>query len=143
MEESMTYLRESFGLPEVDIRTYSPATLAYIGDAIYDLIIRTILVERGNRSANSLHKEASAYVKASAQSALVDVLLDELSEEEQQYFRRGRNAHPASMAKNASMHDYRRATGFEALMGYLYLTHQMKRMIDLIKLGLERTGGTP
>ncbi|MCD8197963.1 MAG: ribonuclease III [Lachnospiraceae bacterium] len=143
MEESMTYLRENFALPEVDIRTYSPATLAYIGDAIYDLIIRTILVERGNRSANSLHKEASAYVKASAQSALVDVLLDELSEEEQQYFRRGRNAHPASMAKNASMRDYRRATGFETLMGYLYLTHQTKRMIDLIKLGLERTGGTP
>ncbi|MCC8139334.1 MAG: ribonuclease III [Lachnospiraceae bacterium] len=143
MEESMTYLRESFALPEVDIRTYSPATLAYIGDAIYDLIIRTILVERGNRSANSLHKEASAYVKASAQSALADALMDELSEEEQQYFRRGRNAHPASMAKNASMHDYRRATGFEALMGYLYLTGQMTRMIDLIRLGLERTGGTP
>lgn len=143
MEEGMIYLRESFGLPEVDIRTYSPATLAYIGDAIYGLIIRTILVERDNHSANVLHKEASAYVKASAQSAMADALMDELSEEEQQYFRRGCNAHPASMAKNASMHDYRQATGFETLMGYLYLTHQTKRMIDLIKLGLERTGGTP
>ena len=67
----------------------------------------------------------------------------ELTEEELSYFKRGRNAKTVSMAKHATMHDYRHATGFEALMGYLYLTDQMKRMIDLIKIGMERTGGTP
>ena len=66
-----------------------------------------------------------------------------LTEEELSYFKRGRNAKTVSMAKHATMHDYRHATGFEALMGYLYLTDQMKRMIDLIKIGMERTGGTP
>ncbi len=143
MEESIKYLKEQFQLPPVDIRTYSPVVLAYIGDAVYELIIRTILVDQGNRQANTLHKKASAYVKASAQAAMAEAFLPELTEEELQYFKRGRNAKTVSMAKHATMHDYRHATGFEALMGYLYLTDQMNRMIDLIKMGMERTGGTP
>ena len=117
--------------------------LAYIGDAVYELVIRTILVDQGNRQANTLHKKASTYVKASAQAAMAEAFLPELTEEELSYFKRGRNAKTVSMAKHATMHDYRHATGFEALMGYLYLTDQMKRMIDLIKIGMERTGGTP
>ena len=137
MEESIKYLKEQFDLQPVDIRTYSPVVLAYIGDAVYELVIRTILVDQGNRQANTLHKKASTYVKASA------AFLPELTEEELSYFKRGRNAKTVSMAKHATMHDYRHATGFEALMGYLYLTDQMKRMIDLIKIGMERTGGTP
>ena len=143
MEESIKYLKEQFQLPPVDIRTYSPVVLAYIGDAVYELIVRTILVDRGNRQANTLHKKASTYVKASAQAAMAEAFLPELTEEELSYFKRGRNAKTVSMAKHATMHDYRHATGFEALMGYLYLTDQMNRMIDLIKLGMERTGGTP
>ena len=143
MEESIKYLKEQFQLPPVDIRTYSPVVLAYIGDAVYELIIRTILVDQGNRQANTLHKKASTYVKASAQAAMAEAFLPELTEEELQYFKRGRNAKTVSMAKHATMHDYRHATGFEALMGYLYLTVQMNRMIDLIKMGMERTGGTP
>lgn len=143
MEESIKYLKEQFQLPPVDIRTYSPVVLAYIGDAVYELIIRTILVDQGNRQANTLHKKASTYVKASAQAAMAEAFLPELTEEELQYFKRGRNAKTVSMAKHATMHDYRHATGFEALMGYLYLTDQMNRMIDLIKMGMERTGGTP
>ena len=143
MEESIKYLKEQFQLPPVDIRTYSPVVLAYIGDAVYELIIRTILVDQGNRQANTLHKKASTYVKASAQAAMAEAFLSELTEEELQYFKRGRNAKTVSMAKHATMHDYRHATGFEALMGYLYLTDQMNRMIDLIKMGMERTGGTP
>lgn len=141
MEESIKYLKEQFGLPDVDIRTYSPQVLAYIGDGIYELIIRTILVDRGNRQAGVLHKKASNYVKASAQAAMIAELQEELSEEELQIYKRGRNAKTVTMAKHATMHDYRAATGFEALMGYLYLTDQMKRMIDLIKTGMERTGG--
>jgi ribonuclease-3 family protein len=143
MEESLNYLKEQFDLPDVDIRTYSPLVLAYIGDGIYELIVRTILVDRGNRQANTLHKKASGFVKASAQSAMILALQEELTEEEMQVYKRGRNAKTVSMAKNATMKDYRQATGFEALMGYLYLTGQMNRMIDLIKLGMERTGGTP
>lgn len=143
MEESIKYLKEQFELPDVDIRTYSPLVLAYIGDGIYELIIRTILVDKGNRQANALHKKASSFVKASAQSAMILALQEELSEEELKVYKRGRNAKTVSMAKHATMHDYRHATGFEALMGYLYLTGQMERMIDLVKLGMERTGGLP
>lgn len=143
MEESIKYLKEQFGLPDVDIRTYSPLVLAYIGDGIYELLIRTILVDRGNCQANILHKKASSYVKASAQAAMILELKEELTEEELKVYKRGRNAKTVSMAKHATMHDYRHATGFEALMGYLYLTGQMNRMIDLIKLGMERTGGLP
>ena len=140
MEES---IREAFGLWGSDVRAYSPLTLAFLGDAVFELVIRTILVDQGNRQANTLHKKASTYVKASAQAAMAEAFLPELTEEELSYFKRGRNAKTVSMAKHATMHDYRHATGFEALMGYLYLTDQMKRMIDLIKIGMERTGGTP
>lgn len=143
MEESIKYLKEQFGLGDVDIRTYSPLVLAYIGDGIYELIVRTILVGRGNCQANSLHKRASGFVKASAQAAMILALQEDLTEEEMQVYKRGRNAKTVSMAKHATMHDYRHATGFEALMGYLYLTDQMPRMIDLVKTGMERTGGLP
>ena len=74
---------------------------------------------------------------------MMEAILEDLTEEELAVYKRGRNAKTVSMAKHATMHDYRHATGFEALMGYLYLTDQMKRMIDLIKIGMERTGGTP
>lgn len=143
MEESIKYLKEQFGLPEVDIRTYSPLVLAYIGDGIYELIVRTILVGKGNCQANVLHKKASSHVRASAQSEMILALQEELTEEERQVYKRGRNAKTVSMAKHATMHDYRHATGFEALMGYLYLTGQTKRMIDLVKMGMERTCGLP
>ena len=126
-----------FGLEDTDIRTYSPLTLAYIGDAIYELVIRTILVEKGNTQVNKLHNRASRLVKASAQSAMIEKLKPHLTEEETAVFKRGRNAKSYTMAKNASMSDYRRATGFEALMGYLYLTEQWERMLELIKTGME------
>ncbi len=143
MEESIKYLKEQFGLPKVDIRTYSPQVLAYIGDGIYELLIRTVLVGQGNRQANVLHKKASHYVKASAQAEMIRSVLEELTEEEHQVYKRGRNAKTFTMAKNATMGEYRHATGFEALMGYLYLTGQMSRMVDLVKMGMERTGGMP
>lgn len=137
MEESLKMLKDMFGLEDTDIRTYSPLTLAYIGDAIYELVIRTILVEKGNTQVNKLHNRASRLVKASAQSAMIDKLKPHLTEEETAVFKRGRNAKSYTMAKNASMSDYRRATGFEALMGYLYLTEQWERMLELIKTGME------
>ena len=136
MEKGLAYLKETFELEYQDIRTYSPLTLAYIGDAIYELVIRTILVEKGNTQVNKLHKRASRLVKASAQSAMIEKLKPYLTEEEMGVFKRGRNAKAATMAKNATMSDYRRATGFDALMGYLYLTEQWERMLELMKTGI-------
>ena len=136
MEASLKKFKELFELEDTDIRTYSPLTLAYIGDAIYELVIRTILVEKGNTQVNKLHQRASKLVKASAQSEIVEKLKPYLTEEEMGIFKRGRNAKSFTIAKNASMSDYRRATGFEALMGHLYLTEQWDRMLELIKIGI-------
>lgn len=134
------FILEKFGVEEKDIRTYSPLTLAYIGDGIYDLVIRSLVVGEGNTHANLLHRKTSGMVKAKAQSELIEALLPELTEEEEAVYRRGRNAHSPTMAKNATMSDYRRATGFEALMGYLYLKNEFPRLVELVKLGLGRTG---
>ena len=136
MDTSINFLKEMFQLEDRDLRTYSPLTLAYIGDGIFDLVIRTILVKKGNCPVNQLHRRASSLVKASAQSAMMEILEPVLTEEEHSVYRRGRNAHSATMAKNATMADYRRATGFEALMGYLYLKEDYQRMLELIRLGL-------
>lgn len=142
MEAGLSYIKELFQLEDTDIRTYSPLTLAYIGDAIYELVIRTILVQKGNTQVNKLNQRANRLVKASAQSEMIEKLKPHLTEEEMAVFKRGRNAKSYTMAKNATMSDYRRATGFEALMGYLYLTEQWERMLELIKLGMtEETKG--
>lgn len=127
-----------FGLVEQDIRTYSPLTLAYIGDAIFELVVRTVLVERKNTQAEKLHKAATKVVKAETQSLMIEAIKEDLTEEELAVFKRGRNAKAMTRAKNATMSDYRRATGFEALMGYLYLKGDMERMIKLIHLGVEK-----
>lgn len=132
------YIKEQFGLDqEADIRTVSPLTLAYIGDGIYELVIRSMMVARTNTRAGLLHRQTSQLVKAEAQSRMMDILLPQLSPEEERVYRRGRNAKSATMAKNASIGDYRRATGFEALMGYLYLTDQMQRLLELVKLAVD------
>ena len=143
MEESLTILeaiKRDFDCKDVDIRTYSPLTLAYIGDAIYDLVIRTIVVERGNRSANNLHKKTVTYVNARVQAKMMDVLEEELTEEEQTVYHRGRNAKSYTSAKNASIIEYRKATGLEALCGYLYLLGEQERMLTLIRTALAKLG---
>lgn len=136
----MASIVEQFSLDVVDIKTYSPLTLAYIGDGIYELIIRTLLIKQGNSQVNKLHKKASLMVKASAQSAIAESILPFLTEGELSVYKRGRNAKSATMAKNATMSDYRRATGIEALMGHLYLNGEYGRMISLMKKGLEESG---
>lgn len=132
-----SYMKELFQMEEVDVSTYSPLTLAYIGDGIYDLIIRSIVVNRGNKQVNKLHKETSSLVQASAQSLMMRTMQEHLTEEETAVYKRGRNAKSISPAKNQSITDYRRATGFEALLGYLYLKKEWKRMLDLVKIGLD------
>ena len=139
MEKSVGMLqliRDSYQQKEVDIRTYSPLTLAYIGDAVYDLIFRTVVVEQGNAPANKLHNKTVKYVKAPAQARLADAVLERLTPQEEAVYKRGRNAKPYTMAKNATMGEYKKATGLEALVGYLYLTDQMERALELIRLGL-------
>ena len=140
MDESIIYLKEKFSLPQVDIQTYSPLTLAYIGDAAYELVVRTFLVDQGNSRPDKLHRKASSMVKAAAQAAMAEALKDSLTEEELSVYRRGRNAKSPTMAKNASMSDYRKATGFEALMGYLYLKGEQKRLIDRVYAGFVSQG---
>lgn len=145
MEESISLLdliKQSFELKEVDIRAYSPLTLAYIGDCVYDLVIRTVVVERGNEPANKLHKKTVSYVKAQTQTAMIEALLPYLTEEEEAVYKRGRNAKSYTSAKNASIGDYRKATGMEALVGYLYLTGQEARIMELIKTGLKELSMT-
>ena len=136
MDTILIQLKELFHLEDQDLRSYSPLTLAYIGDGVYELIIRTILVKKGNCPVNRLHKKASSLVKAGAQSAIMEVIEEKLTPEELSVYRRGRNAHSPTMAKHATMADYRRATGFEALMGYLYLKEDYTRMLTLVRMGI-------
>ena len=136
METNLMQLKELFYLEDQDLRSYSPLTLAYIGDGVYELVIRTILVKKGNCPVNRLHKKASSLVKAGAQSAIMEVIEEKLTPEELSVYRRGRNAHSPTMAKHATMADYRRATGFEALIGYLYLKEDYTRMLTLIRMGI-------
>lgn len=149
MEESMTpgsawpgAILEAARIERKDIRTYSPLALAYLGDAVYDLVIRTMVVGRANMPAEKLHYLAVQYVSAKAQSRIVRALLDggRLTDEEQDIYRRGRNAKPHTMAKNATITDYKRATGLEALMGYLYLTDRTGRLLELVEAGIRLAG---
>ncbi|HIQ99068.1 MAG TPA: ribonuclease III [Candidatus Scybalocola faecavium] len=132
-----------FGLRPVDVRAYSPLTLAYLGDAVFEVLIRSLIVERSNAPVNKLHKRSSTLVKASAQAALVKAVEPRLSEEELSVYKRGRNAKSYTMAKHATMTDYRMATGLEALVGYLYLKQDYDRILELIRFGLETMGEIP
>lgn len=133
----INFIKSYMSLPETDIRTYSPLTLAFIGDVVYDLIMRTIVVEKGNAPVNKLHKKVSSLVKAPAQMEFFHKIEGKLTEEELGVYKRGRNAKSFTSAKNASITEYRTATGLEALIGYLYLTDQFARILELVKLGLD------
>jgi ribonuclease-3 family protein len=126
------YIKEAWNLPETDIKSYSGLALAYIGDAIYDLVIRTYVIEHGNAPVNKLHKQVIKLVQASAQARLYHLIQDILTEEEEAIYKRGRNAKSFTSAKNADLIEYRTATGIEALIGYLYLTGQTTRILELI-----------
>lgn len=132
-----SYMQEIFQMEEVDIHSYSPLTLAYIGDCIYDLIIKSLVVNQGNKQVNKLHRDTSKLVQASTQSLMMRTMQEHLTEEEHTVYKRGRNSKTVTPAKNQSITDYRRATGFEALLGYLYLKKDWKRLLDLVKIGLD------
>lgn len=133
-------IKNTFQIPDINPDQYSPLTLAYIGDCAYEIVIRTLLVHRGNTHVDRLNKRASNLAKAATQSQLIGAILCELTEEETAIYKRGRNAKSYTSAKNASIHDYRRATGFEALIGWLYLKGEFDRMTGLIRSGFEAIG---
>lgn len=147
MEESIKELTDlykimqAFDLKEQDYRGYSALTLAYIGDCIYDLVIRTVVVLQKNGQVNDLHKKTVRFVKAETQAVMMQGLLEQefLTEEETAVYKRGRNTKSHTVAKNASVAAYRKATGFEALLGYLYLTGNMERILEVVKEGLKYT----
>jgi len=118
----------------VNANNLSPLNLAYIGDAVYTLLVRTRLVTQANRPTHALSKAATAKVKATTQSANYYKLQPHLTEEELAILKRGRNASPATKAKNATLADYRNATGLEALFGYLYLDGQTARILELFDI---------
>lgn len=133
----LNLISEQFNLSGDNPNSYSPLTLAFVGDCVFEVIVKTYVVLSGNCPANELDKKSVRFIKATSQAKIADYLLDGgmLSEEEQNIFRRGRNAKSASTAKNASVGDYRKATGLEALIGYLYLQGKEKRCIELIQMG--------
>ncbi|MCI6666041.1 MAG: ribonuclease III domain-containing protein [Lachnospiraceae bacterium] len=130
-------VNEIFNSKEVRPNEYSPLALAFIGDSVFDLVIKSVIVEKANCQVNKLQNKTSKIVRATTQALIVDALKDVLTEEEANIYRRGRNAKPYTKAKNASYSEYCKATGLEALVGYLYLKGDTERLVSLIKLGLE------
>ncbi len=138
--EFFELIKNEFSLETVDPREMSPLILAHIGDGVYELIVRSVVDTVRNRQINKIHKEDVKYVKAEAQSRMIQALEPDLTEEELSVYRRGKNAHTNTFPKNGTKADYHRATGFEALVGYLYLTGRMERCVMLVKKGFEAVG---
>lgn len=136
-------IQEYFGESSTEPGQYSSLALAYIGDGVFDLIIRTVILDLGKGKVKDFHRMASSIVKAPSQAKIIRSVLDELTEEEMAVYKRGRNAKSATSAKNSSIIDYRVATGLEALTGYLYLENRLERALEIIKLGMERAGFMP
>ena len=122
MEKGMTFefydhIRDVLGLKEAEADSFSPLVLAYMGDCVFDLIIKSMVVSRGNKQVHRMHEETSSYVQASAQSLMMRTIQQHLTEEEHAV--------------------YRRATGFEALLGYLFLKKRYARLMELVRIGLD------
>ena len=132
MENKNLFRSSNVKLTGEDIMMLSPLQLAYVGDAVYELLVRTYLMERG-LSVGQLHRLTTKYVKAKAQSNIIHALEEDLTEKEKSIVKRGRNSKTNTTPKNAEMIDYKYATGFEALIGYLYLVEEEERISDLFK----------
>ena len=112
-------------------------TLAYIGDAVFELKIRSYLLSIGEQKVNDMHKQAIKYTSALSQSAIIDHIINDLSDEEIEIYKRGRNSGGTHKPKNASLNDYRKATGFEALIGYLYLIKNNERIDEIVSKSID------
>ena len=123
---------------KLDVKRMKPLALAYIGDTIFDLYIRSRIVLTKEEAPKLMHTEAVQFVKAGSQAQMMKLIMDELSEEEIEAFKRGRNQKSLTVPKNASLIDYKWATGFEALLGYLFVVGKEIRLYELMKLATER-----
>ena len=131
-------MEESIKMDKIKLITMSPLVLAYLGDTVYESYIREHLIRQNiNRKVNNLHKLAIQYSKAKAQATIIHELEDEITEEEMKIFKRGRNQKSHTAPKNADIIDYKYATGFEALIGYLYLSEDKERLEYIVKKGIE------
>ena len=117
-----------------DAKLLSPLVWAYVGDSVYELFVRTRLSNKSNAKPHKLHIESIKYVKAKAQADILKRIQDNLTEEEKDIVRRGRNTENHHVAKNANVADYSQSTGFEALIGYLYLTKQDERLEEILNM---------
>ncbi|MCR5633641.1 MAG: ribonuclease III [Eubacterium sp.] len=140
MEESVVLLDEQALSPHEVSSKYSPLALAYIGDSIYDLLVKKSFVLKSNMQPEKYHKKVTSIVSAKAQSAFIESFMDNLTEEEQAVYKRARNSSPHTKAKNASLQDYLKATGFEAVLGYLYLSGQNARLDELVQSSIKFHG---
>ena len=135
-EDFFKSVSAEFTIKPSDVDSYSPLVLAYIGDTVYEVYVRTLIVSHGNAPVNKLHKRSVGYVKAKAQSDTIHKLLELLTPEEQDMVRRGRNAKSGTIPKNADVTEYKYATGFETLLGYLYLKKDFRRLMEVLKLSV-------
>lgn len=125
-------------LSKTEARQLNPLALAFVGDAVYEVFIRTYLVNKfKDLSPHKLHLKAIAYVKAHSQSEFIKKMESKLNEEEHVIFKRGRNAKSGTVPKNADVQEYRMATGLEALVGFLYITDQKERLNELLNMIIE------
>jgi len=136
IEDTFDKFLEQFDFSESKINNMAPLVLAYIGDAVYEVFIRTLLVSEGNIPVHKLHKRSVEYVKAKAQSDIIHRIMEKLTPEELDVVRRGRNAKSGTIPKNADVTEYKFATGFESLIGYLYLKKDNKRLMEILKMAI-------
>lgn len=125
-------------IKNIDLQKVSSQTLAFIGDAVYNVYIRSYLASLSNEQTGKLHVKSIKYVSAKAQSKTIDLIFDLLNEEEVQVYKRGRNTHIPSVSKNVDVVNYKKATGFEALLGYLYVKKENERLDFIVKESIEK-----
>lgn len=124
-------------ISKIDLQIISNQTLAFIGDAVYNVYIRTYLASKSNMQTGILHRQSVKYVSAKAQSKIMDSIMDSLTEDEINMYKRGRNTNITTVSKNVDVVEYKKATGFEALIGELYLKKEIARLEEIIHMSIK------
>ncbi len=140
MNELCKALLKTMNVPEVDeakLRMMNPLALAYIGDGVHEIMVRTYVISKYKGTVNQLNQRVVKMIKATAQAKVVRDLQDQLTEEELAIVKRGRNQKSATVPKNTSVGEYRQASGFEALLGWLFLTGKEERLVEIIAKAVE------
>ncbi len=124
-------------IDKIDLQIVSNQTLAFIGDAVFNIYIRTYLASKSNLQTGLLHKQSIKYVSAKAQSKIIDHIVENLTEDEVNIYKRGRNTNITTVSKNVDVIEYKKATGFEALIGELYIQKKIDRLEEIIKISIK------